>query len=471
MPKILIINDEVQINRFIARSLEKEKHSIANAYTLEQGQILLREESFDLVFLEINLPDGNGLDALGEFMNVSDAPEIIIITGSDDSAGAKYALETGVYDYLQKPLNLNNIRLACKRALEFREFRIRRRGGCLLKRHAIVGRHAKLETCLEKTARAAATDSSILITGETGTGKELIARAIHENSARADNNFIVVDCAALTTSLMESISFGHEKGAFTGADAKCDGLVFHAHRGTLFLDEVGELDHEEQKKFLRLLNNKSFYPLGSRTPLKSDFRLVAATNRDLETEMAENRFRQDLYFRLNGQSIHLPPLRERKEDLRELVHHYVKQICDRMHILPKKIYPEFIEALEEYDWPGNVRELINSLDASISSFPDDPCLQVRHLPTRLRVALCNGRMSSVPSASEQDSPELYIDSESEFPDWKTLKQNTINSLEEQYFKKLSARTGGRAKDMAELSGLTRARIYELFKKYPAFNCN
>ncbi|MFO7838970.1 MAG: sigma 54-interacting transcriptional regulator [Desulfosalsimonadaceae bacterium] len=190
-----------------------------------------------------------------------------------------------------------------------------------------------------------------------------------------------------TISLMESILFGHEKGAFTGAESRQEGRVQLAHKGTLFLDEVGELGLEAQKRFLRFLSSKSFYPLEAKKEVGSDFRLVAATNRDPEKEVEEGRFRQDLYYRICGQRIHLPPLRERPEDIRELAYFQMEKICQRMQIKPKKIYPEFLEALDSYDWPGNVRELISTLDTAISAYPDAPALHPRHLPARIRMGL------------------------------------------------------------------------------------
>jgi len=465
MANILIIDDDVQINRLIAKTLGPMKHEIRNAHTLAQALEVLPAARPDLVFLDLVLPDGNGLDRLPEIMGGQNPPEVVIITGTRDPNGAKYALETGVFDYLQKPLDLNAVRLCCKRALEFKHLRSQRREVKLFKRDGIIGSNPKLEQCLEETARAAAVDSNILITGETGTGKELIARAIHENSPRAANNFVIVDCAALKNTLMESILFGHEKGAFTGAEARHQGRVFTAHNGTLFLDEIGELDLEAQKRFLRLLNNKSFYPLGAKSPLTSDFRLVSATNRDLETEVAQNRFRADLYYRICGQKIHLPPLRERPEDIRELVFFYGERICQRMQVKTKKIYPEFLEALCSYDWPGNVRELINNLDAVIANYPDDIGLHPRHLPAQLRVAIFNEQMQETQAPQPGPTALDGVVFNGDLPDWKALRREVLDSLEKRYFRELEARTGGRAKDMAALSGLTQARIYELFKKH------
>lgn len=465
MAEILIVDDEAQIRRLIEKALDSANHSIQSTASLAEGLAAVRTGNFDLVFLDLVLPDGYGLDALPKFIGQECPGEVVIITGAQDSEGAKYAIENGVFDYIQKPLRPNDIRLTCERALEFKALRCQKPEIKLFKREGIVGKEARLEKCLEQTAKAAAVDSNVLITGETGTGKELVARALHENSSRADQNLIVVDCAALKSSLMESILFGHEKGAFTGAESRQQGRVSLAHNGTLFLDEIGELELDAQKRFLRLLNNRSFYPLGAKSMVTSNFRLVCATNRDLEREVAENRFRPDLYYRICGHKIHLPPLRERNEDIRELVYYYMERICQRMQIPRKKIYPEFLEALSRYDWPGNVRELINTIDAAISNFPRSPALHTRHLPTQLRAALCHLRMKSAEPTQTQPALADQIDFNGAFPEWKIFRRKTVDSLEEQYFQALHTYTKGSAKEMAKISGLTQPRIYELFKKH------
>lgn len=401
------------------------------------------------------------------FTGMASSPEIIIITGMQSESGAKYALEFGVFDYLEKPLDLNEVRLVSTRALEFRSYRTRRTDVRLFQREGIVGHNPQLEQCLETTAKAAAWDSNVLITGETGTGKDLIAKAVHDNSRRAKAGFIIVDCAALKSSLMEGILFGHVKGAYTGADSNQDGRVALAHKGTLFLDEIGELDLEAQKRFLRLLGSKTFYPLGAKKPVKSDFRLVCATNRNLEQEIERGNFRSDLYFRIRGQCIHLPPLRRRKEDIRELTFHSMETICRRLQINAKRIYPEFLDALTAYDWPGNIRELINILDETIVTYPEDPVLHPRHLPAYLRIAL-HSKTAEQENVPVLENPFLQnIPLQKSLPLWKQIRQEMLDSLEKTYFQELFFRTGGRVKEMARLSGLTQARIYDLLKKHPA----
>lgn len=466
MSKVLIVDDDDQINRLLKKALDSYKFETHTATTLGQGLKLADTEQVDLVFLDLLLPDGNGLDHLERFRDLASAPEIIIITGTRDKYGAKYALEFGVFDYLQKPLNLDEARLVCSRALEFRALRRGKQEVKLFRREEIVGKNQQLEQCLGATAKAAAGENSVLITGETGTGKDLIARAIHANSRRAERSFIVIDCASLKDSLLEDVLFGHVQGAYTGATSSQEGRVALAHKGTLFLDEIGELDLEAQKRFLRLIENKSFYPLGSKQSVKSDFRLVAATNLDLEQEVKQGHFRSDLYYRIRGQVVHLPPLRERKEDIQELTLHFVDKICKTMQLESKTVYLDFVEALRAYDWPGNIRELINILEETITAFPEDQNLQPRHLPAHLRLAIRD--REAVQPERVPVVEGLFLNNlplHNKLPNWKELREKTLDSLEKTYFQELAARTGGQVKEMARLSGLTKVRIYELLKKH------
>jgi len=500
MARIAIVDDEAAITRIVAHALAGEGHESHCAYTLHQGIKTAVSHECEVVILDVVLPDGNGLENISTFMELPGSPEVIIITGFAENDSAQLALECGVFDYLQKPFSHNDVRLACARALEFRNTRMRRSEPCFVRREEIVGSSPSLRSCLEAMANAAASSQNVLITGETGTGKELFARALHDNSPRRDNNFVVVDCAAIKSSLMDSTLFGHEKGAFTGADTSREGLVAQADKGTLFLDEIGELTLEEQKKFLRLLESRAFHPLGSKKKIDCDFRLVCATNRDLEQMVADGGFRSDLLYRVRGRHIHLPPLRERPVDVEALVRHYVDKICRRMEIAPKQIYPEFTGVLAGYDWPGNVRELAHTIDDCISGYPADAFLQPRHLPTRIRLAVKDleengdgparavkngfrvhdGNAPDSEPADEiwhpvcfgQDEPPS-MDAASPnidpLPDWKTFRRQALDVLEKDYCRNLYERTGGCVKEMAEISGVTRARIYDLLKKHAISN--
>jgi two-component system NtrC family response regulator len=466
MADILVVDDDPPISRMMARALEPLGHAVHPAYTLEEGLRRAGEGSFSAVFLDIFLPDGNGLDWAPEFMALASEPQTVIITGAREVRSAELALKAGVFDYLQKPFAIEEVRLTCTRALEFRESRRSQPAVRLVECDGLVGGSGSLKTCLHAMARASGGLHSILITGETGTGKELLARAVHANSPRAEKSFITVDCAALKDTLLESALFGHEKGAFTGAEVRREGLVALAHKGTLFLDEIGELSLDAQKKFLRLLEGKRFYPLGAKTEVFSDFRLVTATNRELEAMVAAGAFRQDLYYRIRGQEIRLPPLRERREDIRDLVFHYTEKICRRMQIPAKRVYPEFLEALARLDWPGNVRELVNSLDEAISGFPDDPALQIRHLPSRLRIALADLDIEAEgPSDGPPDTQAAAAAAADAHQDWKTVRRRVLDGAEKSYFQTLFHKSNGRVKEMARRSGLTPARVYDLIKKH------
>ena len=251
----------------------------------------------------------------------------------------------------------------------------------------MVGNCAAIRKCLDIMAEAAQSDASVLIVGETGTGKEVCARAIHDNGPMAARNFVVVDCASLPDTLVESVLFGHEKGAFTGADRSQEGLIRQAHGGTLFLDEIGELPFGLQKTFLRVLQERRFRPVGGKWEVESNFRLVAATNRDLGKLAAEGYFRTDLLFRLTAFTIELPALRERRDDIRDLAVYYMMKICERYTIGTKGFSPEFLEALRAYEWPGNVRELINAMERAIASARHEPTLYPNHLPTEIRAKI------------------------------------------------------------------------------------
>ena len=287
------------------------------------------------------------------------------MTGYGDPDGAELAIKHGAWDYIQKPSTMDAMTLPLVRALQYREEKKASKAMMILKREGIIGNSPKIRACLDLLTQVASSNANVLVTGETGTGKELFAVAIHKNSSRADKNFVVVDCTALPENLVESILFGHEKGAYTGADRAKDGLILQADGGTLFLDEVGELPLPIQKSFLRALQERKFRPVGGKEEIKSDFRLIAASNRNLDDMVRQGNFREDLLFRLRSFSIELPPLRERPEDIKDLAAYYTEVLCKRYEIETKEFSPEFFDVLTSYPWPGNVRELINALERAL----------------------------------------------------------------------------------------------------------
>lgn len=329
MGKILIIDDDQSNTEMLFDMISDMGHDVTCAFTAEEGLGKALSHAFDIVFLDVQLPDGNGLMLLPSIQATPSTPEVIIITGFGSPDGAELAIKNGAWDFIEKPLVRNMIELPLVRALQYREAKRVRREPLVLRREGIIGSSPVMDVCMELVAQAAATNAPVLITGETGTGKELFARAIHNNSLCSDGLFVTVDCASLPPTIIESVLFGHEKGAFTGADRSREGLIKQADGGTLFLDEVGELTPAAQKAFLRVLQEHCFRSVGGNREIKSDFRLIAATNRDLIRMVQEGKFREDLLFRLRAFTIELPPLKNRSVDIRDLSFHYVHKLCTR----------------------------------------------------------------------------------------------------------------------------------------------
>ena len=318
MANILVIDDEQMICDMMSRVIVRMGHSVQQATTLAEGVNAAQKQAFEVIFLDVQLPDGNGLSKMPIIEKLPSKPEVIVITGFANPEGIEKAIQSNAWDYIQKPLSFEAITQSVHRALQYRKERQICRPRKAVNRSGIVGHSQSLMSCLDLVERAADSNANILIAGETGTGKELFARAIHSNSPRADKNFIVIDCGSLPESLIESLLLGHAKGAFTGASKAEEGFIKRADGGTLFLDEVGELTPAMQKVFLRVLQERSFYPIGDTRETKSDFRLVAASNRNLNEMVKSGRFREDLLFRICSISIDIPPLRQRDDDVLEL---------------------------------------------------------------------------------------------------------------------------------------------------------
>lgn len=410
MPKILIVDDDHVLCRMMADQLLKDRHQPLVANTLYDGLSLAQDEAIDLVLLDVQLPDGNGLEVLTEFTSAGSKPEVIIITGQGEPDGAEKAILSGAWGYIEKPYVIRDLPLHMSRALEYRKEKKKiKRMPVALKRANIIGNSASLNSCLDQLASAATCDVNVLITGETGTGKELFAKAIHQNSKRSENNFVIVDCAALPETLIESTLFGHVKGAFTGAERSQNGLIQHADGGTLFLDEVGELPLSIQKNFLRVLQEHEFLPVGAKERQYSNFRVVAATNRDLHQMVKEGTFRDDLLFRLQAVNIHLPPLRERIDDIRDLAVHFLARLCERYGVETKGVAADFIEILSMYDWPGNVRELYQTIEQVFTEPSLGPTCFSIHLPPRFRVLQAKAGLTprnESPSSTDTESSSL-----------------------------------------------------------------
>jgi len=463
MVNVLIIDDDKVMCDWIAAAVERMGQRSAFAHTLGEGLRKAQSESFAVIFLNAQMPDGSGLDIIPKIKATVSAPEIIIITGFGDPDDAELAITNGAWDYIEKPASLEAIKLHLTRVLEYKAEKGTGKPLAALKRKDIIGRSQRLDLSFELLGQAAQSDVNVLITGETGTGKELFARAIHYNSPRADKNFVIVDCTSLPETLVESLLFGHARGSFTGAYTSQDGLIKQADRGTLFLDEIGELPQAIQKSFLRVIQEHRFRPVGGNREVTSDFRLVGATNRNLEDMVREGQFREDLLFRLRSLVIDLPPLRECPEDIKELLFHFMKTLCDRFGIGPKGFSPEFMNAATSYKWPGNVRELIQALEKALLAAKDEPILYPKHLPTHIRIQVArNGvHMKSV----NHDKPGTRTTVSPIPPKLKEFRLAAVSEAEQKYFKDLVSFTNGKVDEACRISGLSRSRLYTLLKKY------
>jgi two-component system NtrC family response regulator len=460
MAHVIIIDDDTIMCEMLSNMVRRTGHEASSANTLKEGMKAISSNNYDIVFLDIRMPDGSGLDVLPRIREIPSPPEVIIMTGYGDPDGAELAIKNGAWDYIEKPSSIKEMMLPFLRALQYREEKRARKPAVALKWEGIIGSSPQMRTCFDILAQAANSDASVLITGETGTGKELFARAIHENSPRANKNFVVVDCTALPKTLVESTLFGYEKGAFTGADKDQDGLVRQAHGGTLFLDEVGEMPLVIQKAFLRVLQEHRFRPVGSKKEIESDFRLVAATNKHLDEMVEQRHFRRDLLFRLQTFTIDLPPLRERKEDIRELVMYHIAKLSERYNIGTKGFAPEFLDSLVAYDWPGNVRELVNAIERALTMARQEPTLFAKHLPTHLRVSLARAAVTK-----ETPAPQKETSASSPLPPLKSFRESALNEAERQYLEDLMSIAGSNIREACRISGLSRPRLYALMKKY------
>jgi two-component system NtrC family response regulator len=472
MASILIIDDEEFIRVSLSSRVTRLNHTASTASTLKQGLDLIDNQSFDLVFLDVNLPDGCGLDVLSAIKQNPSKPEVIIITAVGSSEGAKIAIKNGAWDYITKPFSKEEIILHIQRTLDYRKAKQKQCQAVALETDAIIGKSNPIKKCINQIAQCANSNTNVLIFGETGTGKELFAKAIHDNSHLTKGEYIVVDCAAMPEALTENLLFGHVKGAFTGADRLSEGLIKNADGGTLFLDEIGELPLSVQKAFLRVLQERKFRPVGSSKEISSKFRLISATNRDLDEMVAQGKFRQDLLHRLKTFSIELPPLRKRKEDIPVLAQYYIETLCKKHSLEPKTLLPETLEVLNKFHWPGNIRELINAIEVAMLSEPDLSVLYPMFLPDRIRINFADKRLSvgtrGKKSVKFSDGPPSILSSlyvRDDIPKLKEFRETAIDEIENLYFKVLLKKAKGNPEKAAQLSGLSKSRVYFNIKKY------
>jgi len=369
-PKILIIDDEDSIRFVLKKALTKEGYEVAEAKDGVSALAELKAGGYPLAFMDIKMPGMDGLAVLGKMKEAGLDTYVIMMTAQGTMRTAIEAMKLGAFDYITKPFDVDEVILLAQRALGNRAMaeEVENLKASLRERYevgAIVGQSQSMREIFKTVGRVAGTDVTVLITGESGTGKELIARAIHVNSRRVAGPLVVVNSAAIPQELMESELFGHEKGAFTGAAARKVGKFEKASGGTIFLDEIGDMDLSLQAKLLRALQEKEFERVGGTETIKADVRIIAATHRDLQELVNDKLFREDLYYRLNVVSLHLPPLRERKEDIPSLVEHFLDKTAQEFGTPKKSITDKATKRLMDYDWPGNVRELENCVKRAV----------------------------------------------------------------------------------------------------------
>jgi two-component system nitrogen regulation response regulator NtrX len=384
-PRILVIDDEAAIRESLRMILEYEDYAFVGAASGQEALALVQRDRPDLVLLDIKMPGMDGMEVLRKLRALDDTLPVVMISGHGTTSTAVDAIKSGATDFLDKPLSSERVIVTLQNVLKQQALRQENRELKLAmeSKYEIVGESPALRAVLEAVKRAAPTNATVMLLGESGVGKELVARTIHRNSPRAGQRFIQVNCAAIPEELIESELFGHEKGSFTGATEKQIGKFEQADRGTIFLDEVGDMSPKTQAKVLRVLQEQEVERLGSARTIKVDVRVIAATNKDLEEGIQRGEFREDLFFRLNVIPIVVPPLRERRGDIPLLVQHFARRTADEHNLRPKRVDPRAMEALQRYRWRGNIRELRNAVERMLIMTPGD-MVRLEDLPPDVR---------------------------------------------------------------------------------------
>lgn len=458
MARILVIDDDMLVRKSLSRLFRDKGHEVLMAETLKSGKEMARE-GVDVVYLDLDLPDGDGLNVIDGLGVEGRRPEVIVITGMGSDYAARKSMESNAWDYISKPASPSAVLKSLESALTYRkEVNKQQVTEVVFDAGEIVGESHAMLRSMQDIGKAAASEAGVLIRGETGVGKELAARAVHQNSRRRNGPFIVVDCSNLSESLVESTLYGHVKGAFTGAHVDRKGLVAQADGGTLFLDEVGELPPELQKSFLRVLQERRFRPVGASQEMQSDFRLVAATNRDLASMVEEGRFRNDLLYRLQTVEVVLPPLRERDKDISSLTSHFISRTCDRYGLGKKTVSDELLKVTVSYEWPGNVRELMNVMEAAVIQAGTDPVIYPKHLPTHIRLGFL-GIEKQVevteqpqPQSVSENTPQSQPEQISTYADYK-------RDCDGQYFRLIMQAADNDINKVSKISGLSVPSVY------------
>jgi two-component system, NtrC family, response regulator AtoC len=460
---ILIIDDQESLRHFLARSLEESGYTIRTAGTLADGWETFTKDGADLVLLDLRLPDGLGLDLLGRLRERDPEIPVILMTAYGEVQTAVAAMKAGAYDFLIKPVNLDQVKLLCQKALEsakaFRELSHRRRDEReRYERDFVRGVSPAIRAVYDVAEKVAASDTtSVLITGESGTGKQVIARYIHDTGPLADGPFLEINCAAIPRELLESELFGHEKGAFTDARARKQGLLELADCGSLFLDEIGEMSPGLQVKVLKVLEDMSFRRVGGTRDINVSVRIISATNQDLGRMVAEGRFREDLYYRLMVVPIRMPALRERREDIPLLAEHFVATFSKSFRKRFRGVRPQALAKLLEYPWPGNIRELRNVFERTIL-LEDAEYVETGHLKLGIESA-GRGKGSDLIDSLRSALVEGRIDSEGvPLEEW-------VEEIERGLIARAFEASSGNQTRAAELLRTTRDKLRYRMKQY------
>ena len=451
MANILIVEDNNVLREEIAAAFSEVGHSVRDVETGDAAFHVLEEEEFDVVITDMKLPGKNGMEVVKFTRQINDYTAIIVMTAYGTVESAVEAMKAGAGDYIQKPFRLEEMELKVIRGLEHSQMKrdigyYRQSDHFFYNFDKIVGMSERIQEVLELVKKVARSNSTVLVHGETGTGKELIAGAIHNNSRRRDNNFIKVNCAALQNNLLESELFGHEKGAFTGADRQRIGKFEQANGGTLFLDEIGDMHLGTQAKILRVLQEQEFERLGGTRTIKIDVRLIVATNKHLKKQIARGAFREDLFFRLNVIDIEIPPLRERKEDILPLANYFVQKYNQEFKKDVRGFDPKVVKLLKHYNWPGNIRELENVIERAILMIEDS-------MITPHDISL-SGLSTGPKETAEQDLP-IHLPPEG----------MTLAEIERRLIIEALKMSNWVQKDAAQLLGISRRVINYKIKNY------
>jgi two-component system response regulator HydG len=443
---ILVVDDDLAHRTMLRTLLGGWGYDVAEADDGQSAVEAVHKKPFDLILMDIRMIRVSGLEALVEIKRFNPAIPVVIMTAYASVETAVKALKKGAYDYLTKPLDFDELKIIMERAMEHSRLQeenryLRESLASQFDRRNLIGRSDPMTRLMETVTQVAPSEATVLITGESGTGKEMIAGAIHFNSRRKEGPFVKINCAAITETLLESELFGHEKGAFTGAERRKEGKFRQANRGSIFLDEVSEMSLAMQVKLLRVLQEREIVRVGGENVIKIDVRVIAATNKDLIREIQAGRFREDLYYRLNVVTLHVPPLRERKEDIPLIAQHFLTLFAEKNHKNIKGFTPRAMDRLLRYNWPGNVRELMNAVERGVVLSRSE------HLDEE-EFSLV---LQDQPRSAEPPAPQIAAPS--------------LNAVEKETILRALETSGGNKSEAARRLGITRRTLHLKLKKY------